>query len=256
MVQQQVALPETIKAPVRTYVNPDTGSKVTLFGLVHNAQEPYFARVREMAAALQDAGAAVFLELITSPDEQEPTTEQERWGVGVIKRRLDRLRIEAQALGVANQRDALPRREGWQIHDVTTLEAARIYGAEALHRIEQETQQVALVLGNFAPDMVRATLLNALTVTLKMATDAHTYDTLMPEHERNLSSIREQRVLSAFDQQRAAEPALHLVWLWGAGHMLALDNALTERGYKTEDEQWLTAIDAATLPPLIPEQRA
>jgi hypothetical protein len=255
-MQQQVTLPETITTPVRTYTNPDTGGKVTLFGLVHNAQEPYFAQVRAMTAALQDAGAAVYLELITSPEQQDPAAAEERWGIGVVKRRLEWMRTEAETLGVASQRDALAPREGWQIHDVTTLEAARIYGPQALRRIEQETGQGALLLRNFAPDLVRATLLGALSTVLKLAADRHTRDTLMPEHELALASVREGKVLAAFDQQRAHDPAIHVVWLWGAGHMLALDDALSERGYKSEDEQWLTAIDVATLPPLIPQQRA
>jgi len=46
------------------------------------------------------------------------------------------------------------------------------------------------------------------------------------------------------------------VVVWGAGHLVSYDQALTERGFKSDGEQWITAIDTATLPPLIPQQRA
>jgi hypothetical protein len=117
-MQQQVTLPETITTPVRTYLNPETGGKVTLFGLVHLAQEPYFTQARAMTGALQDAGATIYLELITSPEAQQPATDEERWGIGVVKRRLEQVRTQAETLGVVSQRDALPPREGWQIHDL------------------------------------------------------------------------------------------------------------------------------------------
>ncbi|MBS2964950.1 hypothetical protein KGA66_17975 [Actinocrinis puniceicyclus] len=258
MVQQQITLPKTIEVPVRTYTNPDTGAQVTYFGMLHVAQEPFFAEVRDRVTRLEADGAHVYLEGITSPasDTLGADTDELRWGVGVVKRKLETMWREGEALGLVAQRDALPARDGWQVHDVTVLEAVQIYGVEALRNQHQDTQREGLLLDHFDPALTRAMTMQSLALVMKAATDTAIRDILFPEHEATLARVREGKVVAALDRQLAAEPDAHIVVVWGAGHLVSYDEALTERGYKSDDEQWLTAIDVATLPPLIPQQRA
>lgn len=257
-MQQQVALPKTIDVPVRTYANPDTAARVTYFGMLHIAQEPFFAEVRDRLAQLEAEGAHIYLEGITSPesDMRDADTDDLRWGIGVVKRKLEAMWREGEALGLATQRDALPARDGWAVHDVTVLEAVKVYGVESLRRQHQDNQRGNLLLGHFDPALIRAMTMQSLTVVMKAATDAAIRDILFPEQEATLAQVREGKVLAALDEQLATEPDAHVVIVWGAGHLVSFDQALTERGYKTDDEQWLIAIDVAALPPLIPEQRA
>lgn len=257
-MQQQVALPKTIDVPVRTYANPDTAARVTYFGMLHIAQEPFFAEVRDRLAQLKAEGAHIYLEGITNPesDMRNADTDDLRWGIGVVKRKLEAMWREGEALGLATQRDALPARDDWHMHDVTVLEAVKVYGVESLRRQHQDNQRGNLLLGHFDPALIRAMTMQSLTVVMKAATDAAIRDILFPEQEATLAQVREGKVLAALDEQLATEPDAHVVIVWGAGHLVSFDQALTERGYKTDDEQWLIAIDVAALPPLIPEQRA
>lgn len=253
-MQQQVPLPKTIDVPVRTYTNPDTGARVTYFGMLHLAQEPFFAQVRDRVNRLEADGAHVYLEGITSPESDTlgADTDELRWGVGVVKRKLEAMWRAGEGLGLAAQRDALPARDGWQVHDVTVLQAVKVYGIESLRSQHQDTQREGLLLGHLDPALTRAMTMHSLALAMKAATDTAIRDILFPEHEARLARVREGKVLAALDRQLAAEPDAHIAVLWGAAHLISYDQALTERGYKSEDEQWLTAIDVATLPTIEP----
>lgn len=249
---QQVALPKTIDVPVRTYANPDTGVRVTFFGMLHIAQEPFYAEVRDRLAQLQAEGAHVYLEGITSPesDTRDADTDDLRWGIGVVKRKLEAMWREGEPLGLATHRDALPARDGWQVHDVTVLEAVKVYGVESLRRQHQDNQRGNLLLAHFDPALMRAMAMQSLTLVMKAATDAVIRDMLFPEEEAPLARVREGKVLAALDEQLAREPDAHVAVVWGAAHLVSFDQALTERGFKTDDELWLIAIDVATLSPI------
>lgn len=253
-MQQQVPLPKTIDVPVRTYTNPDTGARVAYFGMLHLAQELFFAEVRDRVTRLEADGAHVYLEGITSPESDTlgADTDELRWGVGVVKRKLEAMWRAGEGLGLAAQRDALPARDGWQVHDVTVLEAVQVYGIESLRSQHQDTQREGLLLGHLDPALTRAMTMHSLALAMKAAADAAIRDIVFPEHEARLARVREGKVLAALDRQLAAEPDAHIAVLWGAAHLISYDQALTERGYKCEDEQWLTAIDVATLPTIEP----
>lgn len=252
MVQQLIDLPETVDAPVRVYAHRGTGATVTCFGMLHVAQESFFAEVLERVGRLHAGGAHVLVEGITSPasDAEGATTAELRWGVGVVKRRLEAMWREGELLGLAAQRDELPVQAGWRVCDVTVLEAVKVYGAEALRRQHREAQQESVVLRGFDPALTRAVLIQSLAMAVAAAGDGTIRDAVLPEREGVLARIREGRVLSALDEQLAVQPDAHVVIVWGAAHLSGFDRGLRERGFTLKDEQHLPAIDAAALPPL------
>jgi len=180
------------------YVNPDTGAQVTYFGMLHLAQEPFFTEVRDRVTQLEADGAHVYLEGITSPESDTlgADTDELRWGIGVVKRKLEAMWREGEQLGLVAQRDALPARDGWQVHDVTVLEAVRVYGVESLRGQHQGTQCEGLLLGHFDPALTRAMTMQSLALVMKAATDAAIRDILFPEEEAKLARVREGKVLA------------------------------------------------------------
>src|SRR6266567_4887853 len=82
MILQQFEMPDAVM-PVRRYLHPQSGGRVTFVGMLHAAQPQFFAAVRDLLGELQRAGASVYLEppMKVSPQQLADTgrTMRKRW---------------------------------------------------------------------------------------------------------------------------------------------------------------------------------
>lgn len=251
MITQQ-DLPTTIEMPVRRFVNPATGSRITYVGMVHAALPAYYAQVAALLADLEEQGARIHYELVHKPTESELAyaTEEQRDGAAAVKARLDGELGRFASVGLALQKDELALRETWENHDISLLGAARFYGPSVLRQQQDAEKQGEVMLGGLTPPILRVMLLQLLAAFTKAATGAMDRESAFPGAERQLATLRETIALAAVDVRLATEPGADIALVWGAAHLPGFSEGLALRGYKEESETWMTAIDCAALPPL------
>lgn len=251
MITQQ-DVPATIAMPVREFVHPDTGGRVTVIGTIHAASPQYYAALGELLADLDAAGAVIHYEHVGEPtaDEWASAAPEITQGAEDIRKRLDTMYARFTSVGLALQKDALVMREDWQNHDLSRIGAAEFYGEQVIRQQQKSDTEADLLLANFTPAVLRALLLQTLAASGKVVTGEVDRDSVLPGVERQLAMLRETIALAAVDVRRAVEPHAHVVLVWGAAHLPGFSRGLAARGYKEDGERWLTAIDPATLPPL------
>ena len=61
----------SIQVPVREFMHPDTGGRVTVHGMLHAAQESFYRELRQTLRARHEQGARIHLEGVrrTAPAE-------------------------------------------------------------------------------------------------------------------------------------------------------------------------------------------
>ena len=246
MILERAALPYTVAMPVRRYVHPETGGRVTFVGMIHAAQPRFFASVGALLEQLQRDGATVFMEA-----QAQASADQLKYAKRGIRRRALALRAAYDAhirwamhLGLALPRDHLLVQPDWELPDEPLVERGRSVSW---------WEAVKLNAGALAVDRYRRTVplrtqkeyfVQSITAGVRQATDLGLRDTRASPMSLAMEVWRESRGLAALDQRRTTEPGCHVVLSWGAMHLPRLELALTGRGYQAEGgDQWLTAID-------------
>ena len=242
--------PTRITTPVRTYLHPDTGSRVTVIAMLRNAQPDYFHQVRNLISDLERAGAHVYLEHLTPtpPAELAQAPRTVRHGARILDAKLTAMWNQGAALGLAAQIDALPIQEGWHVHDLGAVPLARLYGPAELRRQRRQQRTFNLLLHTLPHTARRALIMRTLATAIRAATEDGPDGAPPPEPIRRAHAAREHAALDALDHQRATRPDSSFVLVWGAAHLRGFHDALTARGYKPDDETSLTAIDTSNTP--------
>jgi hypothetical protein len=147
-------------------------------------------------------------------------------------------------MGLTLQKEALPCREGWEVHDLDMLGVTQVYGQEELRHMDGERALSEYLFNSLDPALRRALVMQTLTAAVKVVTGEVSVDVILPGVNRQLATQREAVALAALDRQLTDTPEASFALVWGAGHLPSFTDALSERGYKQDDEQWITAIDA------------
>jgi hypothetical protein len=251
------ALPTEIKVPVRTFMHPDSGSRVTFVATHHPARREYYAEMTEIVNFLQDGGAHVYFEHVDDPTPEQLAAAPKdlREAVELAAAQIDSHNDGGGVMGLITQADAMPWRErGWQVHDVTTLEMAEAFGYT---KKTVRQQQLQLKASNFANRHIDEALrdrglVRSYAMNLGVVTGAVGISVVLDPGSQRFAELRERIVLKALDEQRTRTPDADFVLVWGAGHLIGIGQGLIERGYKQDTETWHTAIDIAEIPTLAP----
>ena len=239
----------TVKMPILSLFNPDTGSRVTLVGMAHAAQPAYYAEIGRRIEVIEEGGAAIHYELVTdTPAQIEAAAPAVRDGAKLIHRSLEAELLECLGAGLVLQRDQLPPRASWQRHDVGLIEVAQFYGAPVLREREQAEQHEQHFERKFTPMVKRAFVLQAMAALAGVFTGEVPREAVFVGADRYLAIHREGLALAAVDLHLALHPGSDLALLWGAAHLPGFTAGLDKRGYKVESEEWVVAIDPSTLP--------
>lgn len=246
-----------LKAPIRTLLNPDTGSSVTLFGMLHAAQPEFYATIAQKVAELEAAGAMVHYETVRPPDQDElnATPELGRVGVQMISKQFEMSLAGFVDCGLVLQREQMPPAESWENHDISMIEAVKFYGPTGIRELAQALASGQNVLDELHPLITRAFTLQILQSEIAVAAGRSPRESVFQGIDRQLSIHRETLALAAADLHLVSDPGSDLLLLWGVAHLAGLTSGFIKRGYKVEDgEQWVIAVDPDLLPPLEDEE--
>lgn len=241
-----------IQVPVREFAHPETGSRITIHSMLHAAQPDFYADLRATLHAAHEQGTHIHFEGVQRPEdaELETVSDETREHAQILATILDSNNDPFTAIGLVLQRDHLKPADGWERHDISLLRAVRVYGPATMRQFAASFKSAETMFAAFTTDVLRAMLLQGLTVEIKVALGEEDIETTFPGVDRYMCALRETIALGAVDVQLAKDPAANVALVWGAGHLSGLSAGLAERGYAEKETRWVTAIDPATLPTL------
>ncbi len=252
------------KTPVTTYVQPETGRRVTIVSVMHIGLPSYFAGLREVIKEKEAAGAVVHcegtgLEQLTPELVKEPLasttldakarellaripelTDDEREVLLAMADKELLMRRRVGELGWVEQMDkegGLPTEPHWENIDITVQDIIHRLGPDTLlYRTRHAMKMLEWPEGDTVKPnafrlqvalFCRATASNKQRIQTKLRTGP--YDAVLLE--------RREKV--ALDGLHAA--STDVVLLWGAMHLPAFEADLLSRGYTQENQTWHTA---------------
>lgn len=241
-----------IKVPVRDFVHPGTGGRVTVHGMLHAAQESFFAELKQTLHAAHEQGAHIHLEGVRrpGPDELDGLPEAPREYAKTLMRVLDADNDRFKAAGLVLQREHLAPEPGWQRHDIAIVRAVDVYGSAVMQQFATELKSLEAMSEGYSPDVMRAMLLQSLAIHIAVAAGEKDIEVVFGGVDRYMCALRESIALGAVDVEFAKDPAAQVNLVWGAAHLKGFTAGLVERGFEEKETRWVTAIDPETLPAL------
>ncbi len=241
-----------IKVPVRDFVHPDTGGRVTVHGMLHAAQESFYTQLRQTLRALHEQGTRIHLEGVRrpAPAELEAATEELREHAQTLMTALDLDNGHLTSVGLVLQRDHLTLESGWEGHDISVLRAVQVYGPSVMRQFAASMSGSKEMLDGYTLDVLRAFLFQTLATHIKVAMGQADIEVTFPGVDRLMCALREAIALGAVDVEFAKDPAAEVCLVWGAAHLRGFTVGLLDRGFEEKETTWVTAIDPETLPAL------
>ncbi len=238
------------KTPIYTLLNPESGSRVTLVSNIHIGRPDYFRQLQRILLDLDAGGVSIHFERIGKPTEAQlaATSEALRRLHADYWPAVDEGRGAYSPIGIVDK-GAIFKTEpdNWHAHDITSLQVLEFIGLAGA-RAWIESHRATRQLRRSGPDVVRATLRGVFDdgTVPKIRAGLHRSE-WGEDGMVKLALYREAVAMSAVDLHLARNPGSDLALFWGVGHMPGFRTAFAERGYKDEDEQWISVIDPATL---------
>jgi hypothetical protein len=246
MIVKEFGLPDAFVLPVRRYLHPETGGRVTFVAMIHTAQPQFFAAVGALLEELEADGATVFMEAQAhaSPEEINKAKRRIRRRALVLREAYDVQIGWALGLGLVSQYDHLPIRPEWRVPDEGLVARGRGLSWREALRLKAGSAAFVAMRRTMLISAQKEYFITQYAAQVRRLTDPALRERVISPTSEAMESLRESSVLAAFDRQRAVEPGCHVVLVWGTDHLPRFDLALSERGFKAEGEdQWLTAID-------------
>jgi hypothetical protein len=216
-------------APVRSYVRPDTGRRVTLVGTQHIAEPGYFVEIRALIDKLEADGATVYHE----GDRTSPPgdlTDAERQALQALEIQQEWQARRGAELGLVGQLDAMPIADTWQVLDLPTIEIIRLIGVDQLLAATQrQTQSLSWP----DSDHHRGPNRHRLSVALMCRAQASVLLNLRRPRHMTPMRRREDVAVRCIDRTDG-----DLVLVWGAAHLAGLGHHLALRGFFLERVTW------------------
>ena len=252
----KLKLPEAssryITTPIHAYTHPSSGSRVTVIGTIHAAQQPnYYPTIQDVIDTREAEGAKVHYEKL------KPSTTDEVRAARPASRYLRRLRrIHALAelpytlfedMSMVKQVEELTYRETWENHDATRLEMARHIDGPSLFLLSAASKGVLSVMKCLDAENRRALALTSLERMVANNDNSQVGRVAVNSLDLTILGYRNDIALNAYDELQVAEPGREAVLLWGQGHLIGLDEGFSQRGFVKTDVQQLLAIDLDVL---------
>ena len=191
-----------LKAPIRTLLNPDTGSRATLFGMLHAAQPEFYATIAQKVAELEAAGATVHYELVRPPDQDELSTTPDlgRAGVQMRNQQFELSLSGFVDCGLVLQREQIPPGESWENHDISMIEAVKFHGPSGIRELAETLASGQDILDDFHPLVTRALTLRILQSEIAVIAGRARREWVFQGVDRQFSIHREALALAAADR--------------------------------------------------------
>lgn len=238
----------TLATPVREFVHPETGRRVTVIASMHVGEQRYYDEIRDILDQQTAAGAVILVEGSIPPTDEEraATTHAELRALLAFERFAE---ISAQAVDLFNgwvyQTDAFPKpvdeeaRKRWRSADLPTLDIIRAGGPETIRR--RFESQIAMLQQR--PQLVRFMIGAGIRLQARMSL----YEPAAPPKPRRqrAQTVVTRRSQVALDAA-LAETGDVVIW-YGPRHMADFHRGLARAGFGPDGERWLTV---GTLPKL------
>jgi hypothetical protein len=230
-----------LSTPVREFVHPGSGRRVTVIASMHVGERRYYDEIRAILDQHAAEGAVILVEGSIPPTDEEraAATDAERLALEAFERFAE---VSAGAVDLFNgwvyQTDAFPKpadgeaREQWRSADLPTLDIIRAGGPETIRR--RFDAQIRMLLQR--PQLVRFMIGAGIRLQARMSL----YEPAAAPKQRRQrgDAVVTQRSQVALDAA-LAEAGDVVIW-YGPRHMADFHRGLARAGFGPDGERWLT----------------
>lgn len=241
-----------VATPVQEYTHPEYENRITLVGMIHVAQFPYFRAIQDIIDERERDGATVHYEMVADvrPEgAQAPQQDVEK---------ADRLKSTMLAIygwfkdsGLVLQTESLEYKSHWENHDSTLLELVGAMSNLSVRRLSGIVGLYDRLFNNMKPaEQQKFVLKFAESIEKSMARDHQANwlsRVLLGNLQRPLLDYRNEIALEAIDRSMETGSVSDFALIWGAAHLRGLGQGLVRRGYEKSDQYQVNAIDTALL---------
>jgi len=217
--------------------HPETGRRVRLMSMIHIGEPKFYTRVNEIIA--EHDGVVLFEGLgQLSEEEVEGLTAEERKVYDSLRPLNDAYRRLAAALDLVAQPDALMQPgANWVRADLPLKRLLAIWVEQRLPLLPAMDAASRALEGAFFKRATRLLLLQEPLI-LGAFRAMRGWSPAIGRLSRLLVEERNAAAISVFDETAAEKDVL---FVYGAGHIAGLLDALKQRGYRPAARDWFTA---------------
>lgn len=220
-----------VQTPIVEFTHSETASKVGLIGAVHIGRQGYYNAINGYIDERTSEGAIVHYEKVTRGNLRDKDN------LSALERRVLRhpanspTQILAAKLGLRFQLDALDYTSSWEKHDASW--------EEILSQVDS-SQASEFITRPWTVPLLKVLPIRTFRAPLRLALRSIVGEEVNETPDK-FSIIRESVAITAVTNHHEHHPDREVLMLWGAGHVPALSQGLTDKGYEQQQTHWLTA---------------
>lgn len=219
-----------LQTAIDTYTN--STRTVTLIGMIHVADAAFFTTVADRVDRLEQGGAEVHFELITSPNAHELVSEQVRDWIRRLRAATHHSLLGA-LLGLDTQHK-MTMKDHWLRTDITLVEL--LDDLPDPERFVSNVEKMCILLEGDDPEMTRKAMwlifgwMPYLAPVAKLFAGSRGDDRVIVDRRNTL----------AIDAALSTDA--DVVAMWGAAHLPGIAAGIRRAGFRTVSSEWLDAI--------------
>ena len=228
--------------PVRDYLHPDTGRRVSVVITHHFGEQSYYDELRTVVDRRAIGGAVVLCEGTTTVAfDPASMTDPERDALHAVTdaRRLHAERVAL--LGWVHQPDGLGWPPPWRVVDVSVLDMIRLLGPQVVTR---QAAQARTLMGFDSTNVAAVHRYRAMmAATLHRSASRVGVLTRLRRSSGDAAMLHRRNGLALQAADAVTSSGRDAVLVWGTEHFSGLHNGLRGWGYQLIAASWHTVGD-------------
>lgn len=229
-----------LQTPILRFEHPITKRRITLVGVIHIADAPYFKAIQEAIDESRDD--VVLYESVKPLEEWERSTltKREQEALAELEQFKRIVNVIADICGLTFQKDAMSYRDSWINADISTKGLVEAFAKYDVRLLPKESSAQKLMEGGDLTKLIFHTALAHL-VPIIVAVAALTPFTKNKKKEKNIVLDKRNKIAL---HHIASHTERDITTIWGAAHLPGITRGIKRLGYAQTSKEWLTAYEA------------
>lgn len=233
-----------VQTPIIEMGHPETGSSVSLIGMIHIGHPDYYAAISEYVDARETEGYGVHYERVRGlaapldgpvigpnslrssfPDVPPPVISP-----------------APRTAGIINQNDVLAHRPGWKNFDMDAGEVRDALGDEKYVNLKMGFDRMERIRDPDEVEGIPLWIMSATVRAVPLVMRAVRVWRGKDEMDTVLLEQRNQRAIQGVAETIAADRSANIALIWGSAHAPGIRKGLKQLGYKQTWQRWVNAL--------------
>lgn len=231
-----------VETAIIDFINPDTGSSVSVACAIHVGSRCYYAGLASYLSDREANGAQIHYEAIgAAPSDLDATDPTLSRKVKLLEQRLDDTALLVETvLPVVQQRTTMPRPATWHNSDMNVVDVVQDMSEADLVRMATAVKKLVEVAQSYPRLMA-----SLVTTTFRIMPITHRWQNFVPRRGGDFSRLVTRRsavAIAGLEASLREQPGRDVVLLWGADHIQDVWEYLKRSGYRRAGIQWRRAV--------------